>query len=251
MTKRTRFLLAFLLGMLLSLTSCKLAYITILGVNFSPEWMFVEDLRKEGKKFDIPDAYNLSLDTVVYFTGLREIYAPMGQAITIVDEDSTEFEKLERVAKDDSQSTQFRMFDQDGQEIFKMVGCYVPPFPMTWNIDECLDQFPPLTEIESLQSHHFDLSWLLSRSTSVDGNKLQLADLPEADYYAVVIWNDWFPKASRILIRQAKRYVKEAQESGETVHLLYICTHNGFMWQMMDEETKIEVKEAYEEYDSE
>lgn len=56
------------------------------------------------------------------------------------------------VVKDDLQPTQFRVFDDSVNELFKIVNCCIDPFIlMNWNVEECLNSFPLRTLIKSLK----------------------------------------------------------------------------------------------------
>lgn len=223
-------------------TGCGIAYKVLLGVDSSPNWKSEKEISKQAKKYGISADYNLILDTASYYSGLSDIYSKQIKEINITEEDSTEYFKLKRVFNDDRQPTQFRLFDQNGVEIFKIVNCYVdPPIPMNWNVNKCFDEFPPSLNIESLNSHYYDLNFLLDCSTKLDNKKISINDLPKAEYYGVIIWNDFFQRPSRKLIKTVRKHIKDSNES---VQLIFINNQNAYLWHLMDSKTKEEIKKA-------
>ena len=229
--------LAFLL---LLLSSCSLTYGVLLGIDTSPHWNTDKQLAKQAKAFDIPTEYNLVLDTTTYRRELKNLYTDTLNHISIINLDSSDYKTLKKARNDDRQPTQFRLFNQDGQEIFKMVNCYVdPPIPMNWNVEGCFDTFPPKTSIESLNIHLFKLGFLLSHSAYLGKQKFDYASLPAADYYGVIIWNKFFHRPSRKLIKTAREYV---EKSGESIALIYINNQNQFVWSISDAEEKEKIK---------
>lgn len=231
---------------LISLCSgCGLAYKVLLGVDSTPSWKVDQEIAIQAKKYNIPAEYSLVLDTAVYYKRLKSIYKNLFKELEISEQDSAEYFNLETVLKDDTQPVQFRLFDKNGFEIFKIVNCYIdPPIPMDWNVDHCFDTFPPSLEIESLNSHYFDLDFLLANSSPLDKNKASIGDLPQVDYYGVILWNDFFKRPSKKLI---KTIGKTSEDWDESVLLIYINNQNAYLWQVMDSKTKEEVKKALEE----
>jgi len=234
-------IVALILFTCLTMTSCGLAYKVLLGIDSTPEWNSDDDIIRQAKKYDIASQFNLVLDTASYDAGLREIYRKLVSDLDLSDKDSTEYFSLKEAWSDDSQPVQFRLFDSQGVEIFKLVNCYVdPPIPMNWNVENCFDVFPPQVNIESLNSHNFDLEFLLSYSSYLDGSKLQFSDLPMDRYYAVITWNEFFKRPSKKLINEVKEYIKSNDQSKT---LIYINNQNATLWSMMDSEMKEYVKE--------
>jgi len=230
----------FSLLLLQLLSGCGLAYKVLLGVDSRPNWNSNKQINRQAKRYKIPDEYNLILDTAVYYKGLKEIYTLKKKELTITDKDSSAYSALKAVYKDDTQPTQFRLFEKDGNEVFKIVNCYVdPPIPMNWNVDGCFNAFPPKIDIASLNAHNYDLNFLLKNSSTMDKRKITFADLPKSNYYGVIIWNDFFQRPSRKLIKTVRKYVAR---SGQSVHLIFINNHNAYLWQEMDANTKEKVK---------
>ncbi|HKL40906.1 MAG TPA: hypothetical protein VJ894_09510 [Cryomorphaceae bacterium] len=239
-----RFLLFLLL--LPMITGCGLLYQVLLGVDSTPEWKSDKEVEKQAKKYNIPSDYNLVLDTAKYYHGLSEIYSDKAEELNITKKDSSRYSKLNKALKDDTQPAQFRLFEKNGTEIFKIVNCYLdPPIPMNWNVNGCFDEFPPKTDIESLNSHNYDLQFLLNHANTLDQKKLSLAELPDSDYYGVILWNDFFRRPSRKLIKTVREYIEDSDQS---VHLIYINNQNAYLWQLMDSETRERVKIALQEY---
>lgn len=227
-----------ILGILFS--SCGLTYGVLLGIDVSPDWNTDKQIAKQAKAYDIPTAYNLVLDTATYRRELKNLYSDTLNHTNITNLDSSYYKTLKKARNDDRQPTQFRLFNQDGIEIFKMVNCYVdPPIPMNWNVEGCFDAFPPKTSIESLNIHLFQLDFLLSHSAYLNKQKFDYASLPKAEYYGVIIWNDFFKRPSRKLIKTTREYV---EKSSESIALIYINNQNQFVWSVADAEEKEKIK---------
>ncbi|WP_107038713.1 hypothetical protein [Brumimicrobium mesophilum] len=234
-----------LIATLTLFAGCGTVYRVLLGVDISPNWKTDERIAKDAKKYKIPSEFNLVMDTVGFYSELRATYKNIFANLDIKDGDSTEYFKARNVLKDDGQPVQFRLFDKQGTEIFKMVNCYVdPPIPMSWNVDGCFDTFPAQTNIKSLNVHNFGIDLFLSNSTTLNKKQFSLEDLPEADYYGVILWNDFYIKPSKKLIKTVRKYI---EDSNENVVLLYIHNHNSYLWQVMDAENKNKVKDYYKE----
>lgn len=221
-------------------SSCGLTYSLLLGVDTTPEWNSYEQIAKQAKKYSIPAEYNLILDTASYKRELKQIYSEAYNALQINLSDSSQFANLKKARNDDLQPAQFRLFNQYGVEIFKLVNCYIdPPIPLKWNVDGCFDSFPPKTSFETLDIHMFPLDFLLSHTTNILQHKFAYTELPEADYYGVILWNDYFRRPSRRLIKTVQEYVETTDKN---VALIYISNHNQFLWSVMNSEEKEKVK---------
>ncbi len=241
MNKTVRFLLITFLTFLVS--SCGLSYRVLLGVDTTPSWNTDDEIVKQAKKYEIPSKYNLVLDTVNYFNGLRGIYKNAFSALNIINEDSSEYFNIRKALKDDTQPVQFRLFDSIGVEVFKIVNCYVdPPIPMNWNVDACFDSFPPRIAIQTLNIHKFGLDFLLSNTSLLNHCRLTMNTLPKADYYGVIIWNNFFKRPSKRLIKTVRKCF---QDSNESIVLIYINNQNAYLWELMDSKSKEKVKMLY------
>jgi hypothetical protein len=183
-------------------------YRTILGVDITLEWNSDSDIEKRAKKYDIPSEYNLVMDTSGYYQGLKEIYSEVKKAQGVTDTASIEYENIMGVYKDDSQPVQFRLFETDGTEIFKIVNCYImKPVKSDWNVENCFDSFPPYLDNDISNTHYFDLDLILDNSYLLNGKKYALEDLPSTDYYGVIIWNDFMKRSTKKLIKQVREKV--------------------------------------------
>ena len=226
--------------LIIMFSSCGLTYRVLLGIDASPEWNTDEQIAKQAKDYDIPTEYNLVLDTATYRRELKKLYSDSLKQITIINLDSTEYKTLKKARNDDFQPTQFRLFNQDGFEIFKMVNCYVdPPIPANWNVDGCFDAFPPKTSIETLNIHMFQLDFLISHTAYLNGQTFDYTSLPKSDFYGVIIWNEFFNRPSRKLIKTVKEYVEKSDHS---IALIYINNQNQFLWSILDAKEKEEMK---------
>lgn len=205
-------------------------YRTLLGIDSTPGWYSADEVVKQADRYDIPSAYSLTMDTVRYYQGLRSVYQPIFDQLKSTSADSSAYLQMQEVLKDDAQPVQFRLFDRTGTEVFKLVNCYIDrPLAMDWNVENCFDAFPPRINVESLNTHNFALDFLLDKATTADGQRLTRADLPVSDYYGVVVWNNFFVKPSRALVKT----IQQQMGSNEAVHLIYINNQNAEIWQAM------------------
>jgi hypothetical protein len=225
------------------ISSCGLTYKVLLGVDTTPRWNTDQQILKQAKKYKIPFEYNFVLDTVTYSEELRKIYKNAFENLNIVDQDSSDYYNLKKALNDDQQPAQFRFYDKNGIEIFKLVNCYIdPPIPLNWNVEGCFDSFPPNTSIESLNIHNFHLDFLLSHSKLLNQKKLTFDELPNADYYGVIVWNQFYKRPSKRLIKTINKYVENTDKS---IVIIYINSQNYFLWSVMDSESKEKVKTLY------
>src|SRR5690554_5762871 len=132
---------------LMLLSSCGLVYKVLLGVDTKLHWESTEEVEKQAKKYNISTTHSFLQDTVLYRATVDTFYRPLLTNLHIEEGDSSHYFKIKKVRKDDLQPVQFRLFKHDGEEIFKIVNCYVdPPIPMNWNVDGCFDTFPAKTD---------------------------------------------------------------------------------------------------------
>ncbi len=232
-----------IIGILIS--SCGLTYKVLLGVDISPEWNTEKQIVKQAKKYSIPISYNLLLDTASYKRDVKYIYADALKVLEINKGDSSHLANLKKARNDDLQPAQFRLFDQTGVEVFKLVNCYIdPPIPLNWNVEGCFDTFPPKISFEALNIHMFSLEFLLSHATHIQQQKIAFTDLPEADFYGVIIWNDCFKRPSRRLIKTVREFTDKADKS---IALIFLNNHNQFLWSVLDSESKEKLKKELQE----
>ena len=227
------------------ISSCGITYSVLLGIDTTPKWKSDEQIAKQAKKYNIPTEENLLLDTASYKRELKHFYAAANNVLNINQSDSSYFTNLKKARNDDLQPVQFRLFDQNGVEIFKLVNCYIdPPIPLNWNVDGCFDSFPPKTSFESLNIHMFSLEFLLSHATHSQQQKFTYTELPESNYYGVIIWNDYFKRPSRRLIKTVQEYMEKTDKS---VALIYISNHNQFLWSVMSSDEREKVKNSLQD----
>ena len=234
MSKVTLILLFCLL-----LSSCSLIYRGVLGVDLSPQWMDDKDIVKKQNKLEIQSDFHLVLDTASYTNSIKEMMQM--QMDSLPKDTSIMTKKLKykvgSVANDDLQPTQVRLFTREGNEIFKLVNCYVdPPIPMDWNVDSCFNAFPPHLSGLVINTHNYDLDFLLRHTSDMKGNSVEISDLPEGDYYMVVMWNSFLIRPSKKLIGEVKDYI--AANSERNIVLIYINNHNQQIWGQLDAETR-------------
>lgn len=226
----------------LLVSSCGLTYSVLFGIDTTPKWKTDEQITKQAKKYNIPSEFNLLLDTASFKRELKHIYSEANNVLKINHPDSIRLANLKKARNDDLQPSQFRLFDQNGVEIFKLVNCYIdPPIPLNWNVNGCFDSFPPKTSIETLDIHMFPLEFLLSHTTDINHHKFDYTGLPEAEYYGVIMWNDYYRRPSRRLIKTVHEYLVKADKS---LVMIYINNHNQFLWSVMDSKEKEEVKNS-------
>lgn len=220
---------------------CKL----LLGIDSTPKWQIDEEHRALAQKMEIPLEYYFILDTVSYNKGLKSLYNPILQQLKENTSDSAEYQNQKMTFKDDTQPVQFRLFDSKGDEIFKIVNCYVDkPIAADWNVEGCLDVFPPQINYQSLNTHNFNLDFLLSHTTRVgEQQKMTFNMLPKADYYGVIVWNRVYKKYAKKLIEDVRKKVAKEDRS---VVLLYVSNHNEILWQYMTVADKEKVMSGVE-----
>ena len=76
---------------------------------------------------------------------LLEDFEPFEKYFTLTERRNG-LKMIRKVANDDVQAVQFRLFDKKGDEIFKLVNCYIEILPIDWNYEKCLETFPPKTK---------------------------------------------------------------------------------------------------------
>lgn len=230
--------IVFIVFIVLIFSSCRLSYKILLGVDTKPEWYSQNDILKSAKKYEINSTQLLILDTASYFDKIKTDFNERMSKITINDSVTIQLE--ERVFKDDYQPAQFRLFDKQGKELFKLVNCYVdPPIPMNWNVQNCFDSFPFKTNYKSLAIHHFDLAYILENTHNLKNESVTLDHLPQSDYYAIIFWNDVLKRPSKKLIKLTRKKIAKLNKD---IHVLYINNHNAFIWNSIDDKTKKELK---------
>lgn len=228
--------------LLMLLSSCGLMYRTLLGVDSSPDWKSDAEILADFEKRNIPEHQRFLLDTASYDAAVNAdlrhfIDSIQRNNITL---DSLEKKRVLKIANDNLQPTQIRYFDTHGEPIFKMVNCYIDKaiLRFDWNLNDCLATFPPTYPDPRLEKGNQPLSYFLPHLTDLSGNSL--STLPEADYYAVVFWNDFMIRPSRKLIETISAY--HEQHADKHIYTLFVNNHNAELWSMLDAAQKAEMK---------
>lgn len=234
----------FILLLAITFSGCRILYRSILGVDMTPQWYSSEDIEKSADRYEMPFNQLYEMDTVSFSKALRIKYKGDLEPYKDKEEtiDSLIISQIKSCAKDDGQIVHVRFFSSDGKPIFKLVNCYVdPPIPMSWNIDSCFNFFPPRSLEMNKNDDDLELSFFLPHIKSLDSNVVTLDSLPKANYYVLVIWNDFMIKPSRKLIEEIREYSQKY--SDKNMHVLYINNHNQTLWRLSSEEDKKQIKD--------
>ncbi len=238
--------ITLLVAFVFAMAGCSVAYRTLLGVKTKPKWQSDEKLIKDFERKNIPLDQAFVLDTASYFRAIVARWNAVKDSVSQTEKalshsDSLSLKRIARTAKDNLQPVQVRYFTADGKAIFKLVNCYLdPPIPMSWNVEGAFDGFPP-RPISALKDVVDDsLSFFLPHLWTLDGNSVSLAQLPEADYYAVIFFNEFMIRPSRKLLKEVRKYHKRHHD--QNVHVLYINNHNSQIWPHLESEDKEKMK---------
>ncbi|MEZ4852027.1 MAG: hypothetical protein R3B93_26170 [Bacteroidia bacterium] len=222
-----------------------MAYRTILGVDSTPEWLEHEKIETIIKKRHIPTNQAFILDNESYtealITRAKAQAKELGSDSIITTGDTLALETIKNNLKDDSQPVQIRFFDKTGKPVFKMVNCYVEKLiPMSWNIENCFDEFPPQAISELKGAYQDNLSFFLPHFRRLDGQSITIQELPQSDYYAIIFWNNIMIKPSKKLIKEMEAYSQEFDQ--HSIHFLYVNNHNAMIWTQLNDEQKEEIR---------
>ncbi|MFN2422403.1 MAG: hypothetical protein ABR572_01385 [Cryomorphaceae bacterium] len=243
------FVLGFLILSMCALSGCNLSYRafyrTFAGIKMKFTWMGPEEIAQDFEKKGVLTDQAFVLDTASYKHAVVEGYKSEMDSVfpegPLNREDSLAVGVMARNRKDDLQPVHVRYFTADGSPIFKLVNCYLdPPIPMSWNVEGAFDEFPPRPIAELKDVEDDSLSFFLKHIRRLNGSDFAAADLPKADYYAVLFINDYMVRPSRKLLKEVRKYHK--QHPDKEVHVLYVNNHNATMWWMMKPETRESVK---------
>jgi hypothetical protein len=233
------FLLA--IGWLLSTSSCSVVYRLLLGVDTSPHWKTHEQVQRDFKRANLPATQSYVLDTTSLYHATIAFYRTGYDSLPKTATDSLQQKRLLKAVNDDLQSVQIRFFEASGKPIFKLVNCYLdPPIPMRWNVAGSFDQFPPANDIAQLNDFLLPIDFFLPHLLPLSPASGSLQALPKADYYAILMWNDFMIRPSRKLLKSMREYQK--QHPDKNIHFLYVNNHNAELWPMLDSAGKAEVK---------
>lgn len=247
MTKLYKTILLFFLAFTFS--SCNFFYSAILGVKTKVAWVTKETLKKKAKKHDIPLAQCYSLDTSSLKKAFLQFYKEKRNQLpdSLTTADSLIWKSWKRSKHDDLQPVHIYYFDKERKPIYHMINCYVHPvFPkMNWNIDSSFNFFPPRPFSPLNDSLYFNLDFFLPHIHKIDGSVIAKDSLPEADYYAVIIWNDFMKRPSRSLIKTIQKY--HSKHKDQNIHTLYVNNTNSIIWPYMNQEQREEVLKVEEQ----
>lgn len=239
--------ITLLLAFVLATAGCSIAYRTLLGVKTKLKWQSNEKIIKDFERKNIPFNQAFVLDTASYYRSIVARWNAVKDSVSLTGKalshsDSLSLKRIARTAKDNLQPVQVRYFTADGKAIFKLVNCYIdPPIPMRWNIEGAFDGFPP-RPISALKDVVDDsLSFFLPHLWTLDGNSVTLAQLPEADYYAVIFFNEYMIRPSKRLLKEVRKYHKRHPD--QNVHVMYVNNHNAQLWPYLEPEAREKVKE--------
>ena len=101
-----------------------------------------------------------------------------------------------------------------------------------------MDNFPPSTDIETLQLSNENLEFFTPFIKKTNGETLEQSDIPEAEYYAIVFWNSFMIKPSRKLIKELRKYEKAHEV--EEVFYFYVNNHNSEIYDLIPPESRAE-----------
>jgi hypothetical protein len=236
-----------------TLSSCSIIVRSILGVDIKPNLQPNEKVKKQAKRWGIEreQLYFFRFEGLANYKDYRYQIAenqktPIEQAKST---DSLALQKIKKSKYDDLQPTQIRMFDDQGTPLYKMVNCYIDPaIPMNWNKYGSFDEFPlkPLTAMEG--HYHDSLGAFLPYIYSESKDTITLKDLPPADYFITVFWNDFYVRPSRKLVKKVRRYV-DKQHNDKNIVVLFVSNHNAYLWSILNKEKRALVRERLEEKD--
>lgn len=230
----------FALLIILLFISCKpLAAKLILGVDTSPEWKSKKSILEDFDKYQIPAENSFILDTVVFSKStVKKVYENIEvMKANGVIVDSIIYKKIQKSTNDNLQPVQVRYFDQNGSPIFKLVNCYLENiYKMDWNFDKSFDNYPPKTHDELLNFGNENLDFFLPMFHKLDGSKITMATLPKRKYYAVILWNDFYRKPSKKLIK----LIQEVEKNNTETFVFFVNNHNAEIYDLIPDEMKVE-----------
>ncbi|MAX81348.1 MAG: hypothetical protein CL843_14400 [Crocinitomicaceae bacterium] len=227
-----------------------MSYRVLLGIDSTPGIYNNAKIAQQAKRRRIPKKQLYVLDTISYRNAvIASTKAQISELKAATEPDSNLLKRTTNARKDNLQPTQIRFFNADGSAFYKMVNCYVdPPIPMSWNKNGTFNTFPPKTVDEQLTYGNEDLGFFLEHIVSLNGEHITKEDLPQADYYAVLIWNKFYNRPSKRLIDSMKRYQKK--HDNINIHFLYVNNQNAQIWPYLNSEQKKLVFDALEKANS-
>ncbi|MEX0968767.1 MAG: hypothetical protein WD077_16155 [Bacteroidia bacterium] len=231
---------------LFALSGCGLAYRVILGIDTTLTWKSKQEIEKDFDKQNIPAGSRYILDTATYANAIKSEFRIELKKMTddTVTFDSVQAKLLKTVAKDDLQPVQVRYFDNSLQQIFKQVNCYIRVIPMSWNVDNSFDTFPPRISMPALNHRPKPLDYFLPHLLTLEGEPVTQENLETADYYVLIFWNSFMKRPSKKLIRTVKSNI--AKNPDRKIVILYVNNYNAEIWDKLDPSQKALYKEYLE-----
>lgn len=232
--------------MVLATAGCSIAYRTLLGVKTKLKWQSDEKIIKDFERKDIPFDQAFILDTASYNRTIVARWKAVKDSVSQTEKvlshsDSLSLKRIANNARDNLQPVQVRYFAADGKAIFKLVNCYIdPPIPLSWNIEGAFETFPPRPISQLKDVVDDSLSFFLPHLWTLNGNSFTFEQLPEAEYYALIFFNDYMIRPSKRLIKEVGKYHKRNPD--QNVHVLYINNHNSQIWPHLESEDKEKLK---------
>ena len=227
---------------LILLSSCKVAYRTLLGVDTTPEWKSETALEQDFDRWSVASEQRFLMDTAGYTDRVvADAKMEFDQLPPEQQRDSVFEKKFRKVVNDNLQPVQIRYFDHRGKPVFKMVNCYLDGLRLDWNAQGAFDELPPRAPDSLLLRGNRPLDYFLPHLSRPNGKKLTLGDLPTADYYVLFFFNDILIKPSR-KARRALQSLHTAHPESE-VFVLYVNNHNEQIWGALSEEQRRLVRE--------
>ncbi len=222
-------------------SSCSIAYRVLLGVDSTPSWKSNKQVQRDFKRANLPATQSYVLDTASLYSATIAFYRSGYDSTPQTSSDSLKQNRLRKALNDDLQPVQIRFYDAKGAPLFKLVNCYLdPPIPMRWNVAGSFDQFPPANNIAQLNDFLLPMDFFLPHLQPLSAASQSTTALPAADYYAILMWNDFMIRPSRKLLRSMRSYQK--QHADKKIHFLYVHNHNGYLWPMLDADSQAEIK---------
>lgn len=220
-----------------------MAYRLLLGIDTTPSWKSSEQVQRDFKRQKLPAEQSYLLDTASLYRATIAFYRTGYDSLPKTPTDSLQQKRLRKALNDDLQSVQIRFFEANGKPIFKLLNCYLdPPIPMRWNVAGSFDQFPPANDIAQLNDFLLPMDCFLPHLRPLSPASGSLQTLPKADYYAILMWNDFMIRPSRKLLKSMRNYQK--QHPDKNIHFLYVNNHNAYLWPMLDAASQEEIKKT-------
>ncbi|MDP2187202.1 MAG: hypothetical protein Q8J69_00835 [Sphingobacteriaceae bacterium] len=226
---------------LFTASGCSIAYRVLLGVDSTPSWKSSEQVQRDFKRQKLPAAQSYVLDTASFYKATIAFYRTGYGSLPKTATDSLQQKRLRKGLNDDLQPVQIRFYDAKGTPLFKLVNCYLdPPIPMRWNVAGSFDQFPPANDIAQLNDFLLPMDFFLPHLLPLSPASGSLQTLPKADYYAILMWNDFMIRPSRKLLKSMRNYQKQYPD--KNIHFLYVNNHNAELWPMLDAASQAKIK---------